>query len=74
MTTTLKNFLKSFDQLKQKDKKEAAREIALRLGELDYPPLTDEEIDSIAQDTFLRIDREEQKKNGQSKTRRGVAR
>ena len=73
MTATLKGFLKKFDQLNEREKIQAGQEIVRRLGNLDYAPLTDEELVQIAEEAFLRLDEEEQA-HDRPKARRGLAR
>jgi hypothetical protein len=59
MTTQVRDFLESFDTLSELDKRELATEILKRSQMLDVPPLTDVQLLSAAEETFLELDRRE---------------
>ena len=59
MTTQVRNILESFDTLPEVDKRELATEIIRRSVLLDSPPMTDPQLVSAAEETFLELDRRE---------------
>ena len=59
MTTQVREILQSFDMLPEIDKRELAAEIIKRSLALNEPPLTDEQLVSVAEETFLELDRSE---------------
>jgi hypothetical protein len=59
VTTQMQVVLTSFEQLAENEKKELAAEIVRRSLNLDWGPLTDEELTSIADDLFVALDHEE---------------
>jgi hypothetical protein len=65
MSESVQELLNTFDRLPEADRWEAFSLILRRAQEFEYPPLTDEEIDRIAEERFLELDAEEAA-NGQS--------
>jgi hypothetical protein len=61
MTTEAQNLLHSFDLLQDADKCEVAAEILRRSEILNAPPLSDNQLVSIADELFLEMDKEEGK-------------
>jgi hypothetical protein len=61
MTTEAQNLIQSFDSLQEPDKIEVAAEIIRRSVALDMPPLSDEQLTTIADELFLEMDKEESK-------------
>lgn len=59
MTTSAKSLISTFDQLPELENKEVAAAILRRTLHLDFPPLSDDELVLIAEETFLEIDRGE---------------
>jgi len=59
MTSTVQQFLESFDRLSADEQREAASEILQRTRDLDYPPLDDETRDRLAEEVFLELDARE---------------
>jgi hypothetical protein len=61
MTKSVEQFLKSFEQLPDAEKRELASEIIKRSLELDLPELSDETLLFAADEIFLQLDKEESK-------------
>ena len=61
MTQAVQTIIQSFEQLTDSDKRVVATEIFRRSLQLDYPPLTDDELVSNADELFLELDKEEAK-------------
>jgi len=59
MTAQVHEILDSFDALSDCDKRELTLEILRRSPLLDSPPLTDEQLIGMAEETFLELDRRE---------------
>ena len=59
MNTMAQLVLESFDRLSSQEKREVLDGIIRRSRSLDWPPLDDEAIDRIADETFLEYDRRE---------------
>ena len=59
MTPSAQNLISTFDQLPELEKKEVAAAILYRTLQLDFPPLSDEELVSSAEEVFLELDRRE---------------
>jgi hypothetical protein len=59
MTAQVRTILESFDMLPEVDKRELATEIIRRSTLLDAPPLTDQQLVGVAEETFLELDRRE---------------
>jgi len=59
MTSEVQAILQSFEALPETDKRDLASEIVRRTLKSDQPPLSDEDLVSIAEETFLELDREE---------------
>lgn len=59
MATDVQTILQSYEMLTDAAKQEVAAEIIRRSKSLDLPPLTDEQLTSLADDLFLEIDRRE---------------
>lgn len=59
MTTTVENILDSIERLSDLEKRELLSEIMRRTVSLDVPPLTDEELVLIAEESFLELDKRE---------------
>jgi len=56
MGTTAHLVLESFDRLSSTEKREVVDEILRGTRDLDWPPIGDEAIDRIADETFLEYD------------------
>ena len=67
ISTTVEEFLKSFDLLPEVEKHKVAREILRRSLELRTVPLTDDELALNAEEVFLELDRRESE-DGQSQS------
>lgn len=59
MSHDLQLVLDSFDRLVEEEKREALAALLLRARALEWPPLDDETIDLIAEESFLEYDRDE---------------
>jgi hypothetical protein len=59
MTTQSQEILRSFELLPDIEKREVASEIIRRSLQLHSPPLSDEELTSLADELFLQLDRSE---------------
>ena len=59
MTQSVEQLLKSFEQLPEAEKREAASEIIKRSLTLDLPGLSDDTLLCAADQTFLQLDKEE---------------
>ena len=59
MTKSVEQLLKSFEQLPEAEKREAASEIIKRSLTLDLPELSDDTLLFAANQTFLQLDKEE---------------
>ncbi len=59
MTPEVRQILQSFEMLSDAAKREAASEIIRRSLQLESPPLSDEDLVSIAEQVFLDLDRSE---------------
>jgi hypothetical protein len=59
MSTTVENILDSIERLSDPEKRELLSEIMRRTVSLDVPPLTDEELVLIAEESFLELDKRE---------------
>jgi hypothetical protein len=59
MSEAVQELLNSFDRLPEPDRWEAFCQIMRRSQELEYPPLDDETLAQIADETFLMYDAEE---------------
>lgn len=59
MTTVVQNILQSFEQLPEVEKRELASEIIRRSLGLSLPLLSDEQLASNADTSFLEFDRKE---------------
>lgn len=59
MTPSAQNLISTFDQLPEVEKKEVAVAILHRTLQLDFPPLSDEELVLGAEELFLELDRRE---------------
>ena len=59
MTKSVEQLLKSFEQLSEAEKRELASEIIKRSLTLELPELLDESLLLAADQTFLRLDKEE---------------
>ena len=56
MSSAVQAIIDAFDQLTAQERREAVDEILLRARSIDYPPLSDETIDRIAEESFLDYD------------------
>jgi hypothetical protein len=56
MSTSTQLVLESFDRLSPSEKRVVVDEILRRTRELDWPPIDDETIDRIADESFLEYD------------------
>ena len=59
MTDSAQQVLNSFDQLTRDDQQEVAREILRRTANLDFSPLSDEQLVGQADELFLKLDEAE---------------
>jgi hypothetical protein len=59
MTPTAENIIKTFDKLPPTEQREVATEILRRTVEVQFPPLSDEELTLNAEEIFLELDRRE---------------
>ena len=59
MTAQVQEILDSFERLDDNDKRELVSELLLRSATMETPPLSNEELISIAEDLFLQLDHEE---------------
>ena len=59
MSTIVDEMLDSFDHLSEAEKREVSSEIIRRTRELNFPPLTDEELILNAEALFLELDQRE---------------
>jgi hypothetical protein len=59
MSGAVKQVLEALDQLSEADRHEAIVEILRRSGDVEYPPLDEDTINRIADDSFLEYDRRE---------------
>lgn len=59
MTTVVHELLKTFDQLTDLEQMELASEILKRVIDLDFPPLSDQDLVFNAEELFLELDRQE---------------
>jgi hypothetical protein len=62
MNTQTQDILSSFDALPEVAKYEVALEILRRTKELEFPPLTDDDLVANAEAVFLELDRREMPK------------
>jgi hypothetical protein len=56
MSEPVRHLLGAFDRLAECDRREFVSEILRRAGELEWPPLDEETIDRIADESFLEYD------------------
>jgi hypothetical protein len=56
VSSAVQALIDAFDQLTSQERREAVDEILRRAQGTDYPPLDDEAIDRIADDSFLEYD------------------
>lgn len=59
MSQSVQNFLNSFDRLNTSEQWEITSEILKRTLNLDFPPLTDEELAQSAEELFLELEQQE---------------
>ena len=59
MTTLVKELLSTFDSLPELERLEMAVEILKRVTNLDFPPLSDEDLVCNAEELFLELDQQE---------------
>ena len=59
MTTATRHLLDSFDLLSAAEQQVVACEILRRIRDVDFPPLSDEELILNAEALFLELDRQE---------------
>jgi len=59
MSHDLQLVLDSFDRLAEEEKREALAALLFRARSLEWPPVDDETIDRIAEESFLEYDRDE---------------
>ncbi len=59
MSSAVQSLIDAFDQLTSDERREAAYEILRRAQLTDHPPLDDETIDRIADESFLEYDARE---------------
>jgi hypothetical protein len=59
MTRAVQELLESFDRLPESEQQEALSEILKRTQELAYPPMDDETLARIADETFQMLDADE---------------
>ncbi|HLO86305.1 MAG TPA: hypothetical protein VK203_15100 [Nostocaceae cyanobacterium] len=63
MNAIVKQFLNTFDHLTESERIELALEILKRVINLEFPPLSDEDLVLNAEELFLQLDQEELKKS-----------
>jgi hypothetical protein len=56
MTTLVRSILKTIDRLPEKDQGELVAALLRKVSHMDFPPLTEKEIVSIAEERFLELD------------------
>ena len=61
MGTPAENLIATFEQLPDMEKQEVASAILRRTLQIDFPPVSDEELVLSAEETFLELDRREAK-------------
>jgi hypothetical protein len=59
MGTPAENVIASFDQLPETEKREVTAAILRRTLQIDFPPISDDELVLRAEETFLQLDRRE---------------
>ena len=59
MGTPAQNLIATFDQLLDAEKQEVAAAILRRTLQVEFPPVSDEELVLSAEETFLELDRRE---------------
>jgi hypothetical protein len=59
MLTLVEEFLDSFDRLPDTERIEVALEILKRVIQIDFPPLSDEDLVLNAEEIFLELDKQE---------------
>lgn len=59
MTARVQELLKTFDRLTDLERRSLASEILKRVIDLDFPPLSDEDLVLNAEELFLELDRQE---------------
>lgn len=59
MTTLVKELLSTFDSLPESERLEIAVEILKRVTNLDFPPLSDDDLVWNAEEFFLELDQQE---------------
>lgn len=59
MTAAVRSLLTHFEHLSEAEKRDAASEILRRARDWDSPPLSDDELTAIADETFIELDRRE---------------
>ncbi|MBD2570178.1 hypothetical protein [Anabaena lutea] len=59
MTTLVKELLSTFDSLPESERLEIAVEILKRVTNLDFPPLSDDDLVWNAEEIFLELDQQE---------------
>jgi len=59
MGTPAQNVIDTFDELPDSEKRDDAAAILRRTLEIEFPPLSDEELTLSAEETFLELDRRE---------------
>jgi hypothetical protein len=58
-TDAVQSLLSAFDHLTAEEQREAASEILRRTSDLELPPLDDDTINRIAEESFLELDSRE---------------
>lgn len=61
MSTTVEQILKSFDLLPNIEKQHLMKELLLRTSDIDFGPISDDELTMIAEEQFLELDAQEAK-------------
>ena len=59
MMTRVQELLITFEQFTESEKRELVVEILRRSAEWDWPQLTDQQLDSMAEERFLELDQAE---------------
>lgn len=59
MTAVVEELLKTFDQLTDLERLELVSEILKRATDLEFPPLSDEDLALNAEELFLELDKQE---------------
>lgn len=62
MSTIVRSMLRTFDQLTVREQTDFATSFLRRLAALDWPALTDKQLVQVADEAFLRMDNDEERR------------